>query len=195
MYFQQHSNYSCKYSSSDESITADPDSCDPCDKYFSSFTNVDAHDPSVIIQLDGNISLSSDDSFASSSNCSSVTDNHDDLCETSCLNVNTISVQIGNRPPPNIYESNKRTRFLKTLKRSNKAVQGLSLPSISNYNMRSLLPKIDSFADDFDDRDTGLLFLTEIWEKSDNLKHQNKLNEVFEMKGLLYISTPRPGLK
>ena len=28
-----------------------------------------------------------------------------------------------------------------------------------------------------------------------NQKHQNKLNELFEMKGLLYISTPRPGLK
>ena len=93
------------------------------------------------------------------------------------------------------HDSNKKTRFLKTLRRSNKAVQGLSLPAISNYNMRSLLPKLDSFAEDFEERDTGLSFLTEIWEKSCNKQHQNKLNELFEMKGLLYISTPRPGLK
>ena len=61
--------------------------------------------------------------------------------------------------------------------------------------MRSLLPKLDSYAEDFEDRDTGVSFLTEIWTKAENNKHQNKLKELFEMKGLLYISTPRPGLK
>ena len=38
-------------------------------------------------------------------------------------------------------------------------------------------------------------FLTEIWEKADNQKHQNKFQELFKIKGLLYISTPRLGLK
>ena len=61
--------------------------------------------------------------------------------------------------------------------------------------MRSLLPKLNAFAEDFEERETWLAFLTEIWEKADNKKLQNKLQELFEMKGLLYISTPRPGLK
>ena len=86
-------------------------------------------------------------------------------------------------------------RFLKTLKRDKKAVQGLSLPVLSNYNMRSIFPKLDSFSEDFIERSVGVSFLTEIWEKSTNKKHQKKLEEMFEMKGILYISTPRPGVK
>ena len=203
MYFHHNFNYSCTYPHSDVSLTAETNSCDPCDKSFSSSTTLETHSSldsspssnSCIIQLDGNISLSSEDSFAASSD-HSICSSSDHPSEISCPNVNSITVQIGNRPPPlYAYDSNKNTRFLKTLRRSNKAVQGLSLPAISNYNMRSLLPKLDSFAEDFEERDTGLSFLTEIWEKSCNKKHQNKLNELFEMKGLLYISTPRPGLK
>ena len=113
-----------------------------------------------------------------------------------CPAVNVIPVYIRNHPlPPRTHYSNNQPRLLRTLKRDNKALQGLSLPIISNYNMRSLLPKLDCFVEDFEERDIGLSFLTEIWEKSCNKKHQNKLQEMFEMKGILYISTPRPGLK
>ena len=35
--------------------------------------------------------------------------------------------------------------------------------------------------------------LTEVWEKSENKKHQFKLEELLELKGIKYISTPRPG--
>ena len=48
--------------------------------------------------------------------------------------------------------------------------------------MRSLIPKLDNFAIDM-----------EVWEKSENKKHQFKLEELLQLKGIQYISTPRPG--
>ena len=103
---------------------------------------------------------------------------------------------MGNRPPTKSRRANfRKPTLVKTLRRDKKTLQALSLPLISLYNMRSLLPKLDSFVEDFEDRGTGLSFLSEVWEKADNEKHQNKLHELFEMKGLLYISTPRPGQK
>ena len=124
-------------------------------------------------QIDGNISLPSDASFASSSDNSSASeDAEDSSSDISCPAVNVIPVNIGNRPrPPRVHLTNNRPRVLRTLRRDNKAVQGLSLPVISNYNMRSLLPKLDYFVEDFEDRDIGLSFLTEILEKSCNVKH------------------------
>ena len=43
------------------------------------------------------------------------------------------------------------------------------------------------------ERESDISFLTEVWEKKENKKHQLKLEELFEMKGIKYISTPRPG--
>ena len=45
------------------------------------------------------------------------------------------------------------------------------------------------------ERESDLNFLTEVWEKRENKKHQQKLEELFEMSGIKYISTPRPGAK
>jgi hypothetical protein len=41
----------------------------------------------------------------------------------------------------------------------------------------------------------SLSFLTEVWQKSENKKHQFKIEELLELKGLKYISTPRPGTR
>ena len=57
--------------------------------------------------------------------------------------------------------------------------------------MRSLMPKIDNVAKDMEDRMCGIIFLTEIWEKSKSKRHQYKIEELFEMKGIKYISTAR----
>ena len=46
-----------------------------------------------------------------------------------------------------------------------------------------------------EDRNCELSFLTEIWQKLENKKHQFKIEELFEIKGMKYISTPRPGNK
>ena len=72
-------------------------------------------------------------------------------------------------------------------------LQALSLPKMSSYNMRSLMPKIQNFGTDMLDRNCSLSFLSEIWQQLENKKHQFKVEELLEMKGLKYISTPRPG--
>ena len=75
-------------------------------------------------------------------------------------------------------------------------MQALSLPKISNYNMRSLIPKISNFSVDMDERAVDIAFLTEVWEKLENKKkHQSKLEQLLEIEGVKYISTPRPGAK
>ena len=61
--------------------------------------------------------------------------------------------------------------------------------------MRSLIPKINNFAIDMEERESDISFLTEVWEKLENRKHQFKLEELLEIKGIQYISTPRPGTK
>ena len=61
--------------------------------------------------------------------------------------------------------------------------------------MRSLIPKIGHFGADMEDRNCDLSFLSEVWEKSENKKHQFKLEELFELRGMKYISTPRPGTR
>ena len=55
------------------------------------------------------------------------------------------------------------------------------------------MPKIRSFAADFNDRMCQLSFLHEIWEKVDNKRHSYKIEELLEMSGIKYISTPRSG--
>ena len=147
---------------------------------------------SLINQLDGNASLSSTYFLDSSSYLNHLAD-ADSL---SSAPDNKIPVITGFRPTKQRnHEGRLFPRNLKTIRRDNKTIQGLSLPVVSNYNMRSIFPKLDSYAEDFHEREIGLSFLSEIWEKSLNKKHQYKLEEMFETKGIIYISTPRPGLK
>ena len=69
------------------------------------------------------------------------------------------------------------------------------MPRILCYNMRSLMPKLKNFGLDMHDRDSDISFLTEVWEKAENKRHQLKIEELFEMKCLKYISTPWPGAR
>ena len=128
-------------------------------------------------QLDGNISVSSIDT--------SVSDD-DQLSAPNYIPVHTgYRPNHGNifRPPP----------VRKTIRRDNKVLQAVTLARISSYNMRSLMPKLNSLSIDMLDRNTDISFLTEILQKAENKRHQFKIEELFEMKGLKYISTPRPG--
>ena len=133
-------------------------------------------------QLDGNVSLTS---YNSSSHVLD-TDNP----------TQHIPVHTGHRPNYHCHISNKRLPPVrKTVRRNNKVLQAVTLPKISNYNMRSLMPKIRNFGTDMQERACSISFLTEVWEKSENKKHQLKLEELFELKGMKYISTPRPGAR
>ena len=97
----------------------------------------------------------------------------------------------GLRPPKVIIERPPQSR--KTIRRDNKLVHALALPRISNFNMRALFSKTLNLANDMKERESDLVFLTEVWEKQENKKHQFKLEEMLEIHGIKYISTPRPG--
>ena len=58
--------------------------------------------------------------------------------------------------------------------------------------MRSFFPKHVNFCDDIEERQGDVAFLTEIWEKKESKKHKRKIKEMLEMRGVTYISTPRP---
>ena len=100
-----------------------------------------------IIQLDGNISLNS-------------------TIENEPLS-STIPVIIGHRPGKSTG-SGRPPPSRKIIRRCNKAVQGLTLPKVANYNMHSLFPKIENFSLDMRERSINLAFLTEVWEKKEH---------------------------
>ena len=71
---------------------------------------------------------------------------------------NRIPTVLGFRPAK--VFSDRGLPYWKRIRRDNKAVQGLTLPRITNYNMRSLIPKIGNFALDMDERECDISFLT-----------------------------------
>ena len=142
---------------------------------------------SLFNQLDGNISLLS-------SRLSLPFPQFDGniSLELSYISENdAIPSQIGNRPPKVIYERPPHSR--KTIRRDNREIVAQFLPKITSYNVRSLKPKIRNAAQDIIERESDLIFLTEIWEKEDDKKHQHRIEELLELDGIKYISTPRPG--
>lgn len=111
----------------------------------------------------------------------------------SIVDVQNITVQIGHRPQSSLCDRLPHTRRI--IRRDNKVLQAASIPKFSNYNIRSFWSKSQNFGTDMLDRNCSLSFLTEVWEKSENKKHQYKIEELLELKGLKYISTPRPGAR
>ena len=135
--------------------------------------------PSFIEQLDGNISINT--SLAESSQAEP-----DFFCP-----VNQIPTFFGYRPSK--VKNERPPSYRKMIRRDNKKIQSLTLPKVVCYNVRALFPKIFSLARDMKERESDLCFLTEVWEKKEKKKHQFKLEELLEMHGIQYISTPRPG--
>ena len=79
---------------------------------------------------------------------------------------------VGHRPDK--VSSDRQPPVRRVLRRENKCIQALSLPTILSYNMRSIWGKLSSFAEDMHERDCQISFLCEVWEKSENRKHQMK---------------------
>ena len=113
--------------------------------------------------------------------------------ESESSSVDYIPVMIGHRPAKIISSDRQPVRHV--IRRENKCVQALSLPHTLVYNMRSIWSKLNNFSTDMIERSGDICFLSEVWEKSENKKHQHKIEEMLEMKGISYISTPRPGAK
>ena len=74
-------------------------------------------------------------------------------------------------------------------------MDALSAPRITLYNARSAWSKLSSLAEDMEMRSSDLCFLTEVWEQSENRKHKEAIEELLELKGIKYVSTPRPGAR
>ena len=104
-----------------------------------------------------------------------------------------ISVIIGHRPGPIIQPRGLPVRHV--IRRDNKCFQALSMPTTLVYNMRSIWSKLSNFSEDMIERTGDICFISEVWEKSESKKHQSKIEEILEMKGISYISTPRPGAR
>ena len=99
----------------------------------------------------------------------------------------------GHRPPNILPIEGRGPPARRVVRRDEGLVQALSTPSITVYNMRSMWAKIGNMAQDINMRWTDLCFLTEVWEKQTNRRHQYNIQEMMEMKGINYISSPRPG--
>ena len=67
----------------------------------------------------------------------------------------------------------------------------LSLPIVATYNLRSLMPKVNSLKTDIIERSIDIAFLQEIWEQGEDKNHQNEIKKMLEINGLQYISNPR----
>ena len=104
---------------------------------------------------------------------------------------NNIKVMIGNRPARAV-PNQPRVPCRKTIKRDNRGKLALYLPNIAVYNHRSIWKKLNNFCLEFRELDMGVAFHSEIWEKKESKKHKHKIDEMFEMEGISYISTPRP---
>ena len=89
------------------------------------------------------------------------------------------------------HESESVSNRLKT-KINDKITGAKCMPVVATYNMRSLFPKIQNLKTDILERNISLAFLCEIWEKSENKKHQFEIENMLESEGLKYISTSRP---
>jgi len=68
----------------------------------------------------------------------------------------------------------------------------LALPIVATYNLRSLLPKVNSLKTDLIEREIDVAFLQEIWEDRSNNNYKQEVEKMFEENGLLYKSCPRP---
>jgi hypothetical protein len=127
---------------------------------------------SYICQLDGNMSLDIGEEGEQ--------EQEEDKEQEEAMTVPAlIPVQLGHRPAP--LPCKQRTPVRRTVQRSNKLVDALSAPRISLYNVRSAWSKWDSIAEDIHMRATDISILTEVWQKTENKRHQKLIESMLEM--------------
>ena len=74
-------------------------------------------------------------------------------------------------------------------------MDALSAPRMTLYNVRSEWSKLGNIAEDMDMRSTDQCFLQEIRQQTEKKRHQADIEELLELKGMKYVSTPRPGAR
>ena len=131
----------------------------------------------MINQLDGNVSLLSSDSENS----------------TTIVETNDLKQSCPLESPPAWYEPYCPRKNIapirKTIYRNNKLFVSQHLPSISVSNVRSLIPKINNFKLDVQEREISVALLSEIWEKCGKKRFKKEVVKMKELNGLGYIST------
>ena len=75
--------------------------------------------------------------------------------------------------------------------KSDKITTAKYLPTVATYNLRSMLPKLDSLITDILERNIDCGFCQDIWFKEEDKSHQYEIEKIFEMKGLKFIFTSR----
>lgn len=88
-----------------------------------------------------------------------------------------------NQEAPKPNKSNKHN--VKTIKRSNKIVEALQLPTIMNVNPRSVYNKIIEFHTFVEEEGIECVFMSESWERPDK-----PLEEIIELPNFTIISNP-----
>ena len=178
--FESHPLEHVNKSLDDDSSLSESFSCETCSETFVNRSGFEVHSFQHIdiAQLDGNVSVS-DEPDASN--------NPDDE------SFFTIPVLISSRMSSRVYQE-RGTCCNRSIIRDNKHLEALNLPTFTVNNMRTIWSKLDNLAEDIHERSVDISILSEVWEKKENLKHQSKIEELLELKGISYIS-PRPGLK
>lgn len=100
--------------------------------------------------------------------------------------IDDINVRSDKNQPKNIRNRNN----VKVIKRSNKLIQALDLPTICNLNPRSVYNKIDEFHNFVKEEVVDLLFMSESWEREDltldkivNLEDHTVISNVSQRRG------------
>ena len=136
-------------------------------------------DFSHCLQLDGNISMNSEDILNESLTDTPIKDDE--------YNIEVIT---GNRPIH--VKKPKRTPVLQRIRRNNGGELALYLPTVAVYNHRSIWKKIKNFSTEFREMKMGVALHSEVWENKEKKAHRRKIDDLFQMDGITYISTPRP---
>ena len=79
-----------------------------------------------------------------------------------------------------------------TVKRDNRLLLGSKMPTIFVTNHRSFFSKFNNFVEAMETLELTLGLHSEIWEDKEKKSHTNSIEEAFELKGIQYISNPRP---
>ena len=81
------------------------------------------------------------------------------------------------------YSHRKTPRVLHTIKRSNKLLEALFLPTIVNLNPRSIYNKVDEFHAFVESENVDIIFMSEPWERE-----KKTLSDIIKLEGYEVIS-------
>ena len=124
------------------------------------------HEPTIetLLQIDGNVSLSSNESLSDDPSTHS---NHQTPNHTLHTQVKpqAIPLRVTNNRPTQTPQAKYPPQNLVILKRSNKFGEALTLPKICNINPQSVYNKRDEFITFVQQMEADVIFMSESWER------------------------------